>query len=215
MQEFFYKDGCLGVEPRKAAVFPSAIMFHFPQGNCFLHHLSQLTSTSTLGPNWMWTLSKGIGLTGGICSSIPAAFWRGPWWPMWQGGWWPDAPADGASHTVRIMTNHKNSHSESAVLQRGSLEPSHSILLGWHAQVVVSSYIKQGFRTSPQIPGCRVSLAGLSHWFERFYWLERAHGGLACVCKWVRTSFLNTLCLSVHASDPLNKQLLEGVWELQ
>lgn len=61
---------------------------------------------------------------GGICSSIPTAFWRGP---MWQRGWWADAPADAASHTVHIMANHENSHSESAVLQRGSLEPSRLI----------------------------------------------------------------------------------------
>lgn len=56
---------------------PMAIRFGFPRGNYFLHHLSQLTSTSTLGPNWMWTLSKGIGLTGGVCSSIATAFWWG------------------------------------------------------------------------------------------------------------------------------------------
>lgn len=65
----------MGKPQRK--VFPLAILFHFPQGNYFLHHLSQLTSTSTLGPNWMWTLSEGIGLTRGIRSSIPIAFWWG------------------------------------------------------------------------------------------------------------------------------------------
>lgn len=46
---------------------------------------------------------------------------------MWQRGWWADTPADGSSRTVCIMTNHKNSQNKSAVLQRGSLEPSHSI----------------------------------------------------------------------------------------
>lgn len=35
----------------KSKVFPLAILFHFLPGDYFLHHLSQLTSTSTPGPN--------------------------------------------------------------------------------------------------------------------------------------------------------------------
>lgn len=60
---------------KKSFLWPFCFSFH--RGNYFLHHLSQLTSTSTLGPKWMWTLSKGIGLTGGIHGSISIVLGRG------------------------------------------------------------------------------------------------------------------------------------------
>lgn len=63
------------VEKKKSFLWPFCFPFH--RGNYFLHHLSQLTSTGTLGPKRMWTLSKGIGLTGGIHGSISIAFGRG------------------------------------------------------------------------------------------------------------------------------------------
>lgn len=110
---------------------------------------------------------------------------------MWQGGWWADTPADGVSHTVRIMTNHKNSHNESAGLQRGSLEASHLISIWLTSQVGVSVSIKQRFGPStPKSQADLVSLAGLSHWFEKFYWFDRARGGLDHVYKWLRAAVL-------------------------
>lgn len=93
--------------------------------DCFPHSLSLLTSTSTLGPNWMWTLSKGIWAKGRhlqFCS-----YWARRWSHFCEcgrvaGGQTPVQM--GTSHTVCIMTNYKNSHNTSLVTQPVSLEPS-------------------------------------------------------------------------------------------
>lgn len=151
----------------------------------------------------MWTLSKGIGLTGGKCGAIPLAFWWGSRPPTWQRGWWADVPTHGASHTVCIMTNHKNSHSESAVQRRGSLDLHFRFPFGWHLQVVVNGSIRRGLGTNAQVQAHGFSLAGPSHRFERYYCFERADGRLNCVCKRVRASFLKNICVSVHAFWPL------------
>lgn len=94
----------------------------------FPHSLSLLTSTGTLGPNWMWTLSKGIWAKGRhlqFCSYCARRWSHFCECGRVAGGQTPVQM--GTSHTVCIMTNYKNSHNASVVTRPVSLEPSLSI----------------------------------------------------------------------------------------
>lgn len=94
----------------------------------FPHSLSLLTSTGTLGPNWMWTLSEEIWAKGrhlqfcSYCAQRRSHFCE---CGRVAGGQTPVQM--GTSHTVCIMTNYKNSHNASVVTRPVSLEPSLSI----------------------------------------------------------------------------------------
>lgn len=115
---------------------------------------------------------------------------------MWQRGWWADTPADGSSHTVCIMTNHKTSQNKSAELQRGSLEPSHSISI-WLTFAGCRQWLNeaelQNSTTSPQ-PAEPHSLAE-PRVGKVVLISEEVRSKWDFICRWVKVSFVKNVCV--------------------
>ena len=152
-----------------------AILFRFPQRDLFFfsffffHHLSQLTSTSTVGPKWMWTLSQGIGLTGGMCGSVATAVWWGP--GRWRGGRLVGRrPPRTQPHSLRASrTTMKTVTMNQLCCGEAPWNLHIRFPSSWHPQVVLSGSIKQRFGTNPWVPR-----AGGDRrlWAEALVWTE-------------------------------------------
>lgn len=102
----------------------------FPLQTWDFYHLSQVTATSTLDPNWTWTLSEDIWSQ--AKASAPLFIFRSPLGlllPMWQDDWWADVGADGNFAYCMHHGKLQGSHNQSGLLRLLAVEPSHRIYI--------------------------------------------------------------------------------------
>lgn len=197
-QELFLKEGSLGEEHGGGKESPSnghsvslsTVGLFFPP-----HHLSQLTSTSTVGPKWMWTLSQGIGPTGGVCGSVATAVW-----------WEPGRRRGGRLVGRRpprtqphILCASRTTMKTVTMNQLCCREAPWNLHIrfpsSWHPQVVVSGSIKQRFGTNPWVPQAGGDCTGWAEALVRMVFKRELKDSPDGVCKGVRASVLRSRCV--------------------